>query len=87
MQLLNWRFERCYQLKPGWRRIATAAAVIPAVVISPPPTRPVGAQTAGDSLYAVLYCGDSSYYVFHNDLKFAFKTLVEDYGIRNKMSS
>lgn len=39
-----------------------------------------GAQEAGDSLYAVLYCGSSSYYVYKNDLKFAFKTLINDFG-------
>ena len=38
------------------------------------------AQTAGDSLYAVLWCGWSDYYVYVNDLEFAFKTLVDDYG-------
>ena len=38
------------------------------------------AQTAGDSLYAVLYNGSDGYYVFMNDLKFMFKTLINDYG-------
>ena len=41
---------------------------------------PIQAQTAGDSLYAVLWCGNSDYYVYVNDMEFAFKTLVNDYG-------
>ena len=38
------------------------------------------AQTAGDSLYAVLFLGSNDYYVYRNDLSFAFKTLINDYG-------
>ncbi len=41
---------------------------------------PANAQVAGDSLYAVLYNGSSGYYVFMNDLKFMFRTLVNDFG-------
>ncbi len=38
------------------------------------------AQVAGDTRYAVLYNGNSGYYVYMNDLKFAFKTLINDFG-------
>jgi glycosylphosphatidylinositol transamidase (GPIT) subunit GPI8 len=38
------------------------------------------AQVGGDSLYAVLYNGSSGYYIYMNTLKFAFKTLINDFG-------
>ncbi len=38
------------------------------------------AQVAGDSLYAVLYNGSSGSYIFMNDLKFIFRTLINDFG-------
>jgi hypothetical protein len=41
---------------------------------------PAYAQVAGDSLYAILYNGSSDYYIYMNNLKFMFRTLINDFG-------
>jgi hypothetical protein len=62
-----------------WVLTGAVVAVLSLLLVSSGPS-PALAQTAGDSLYAVLYNGSSGYYVFMNDLKFMFKTLKDDYG-------
>ncbi len=54
---------------------AVVANLTPGVVVS------AGAQTAGDSLYAVLWNGDdANNLVFYHDLEFMYKTLIDDFG-------
>ena len=59
--------------------LVVAAAALLSLSVPSAPT-PACAQTAGDSLYAVLYYGYSYYHVYWNDLTFMYKTLKDDYG-------
>jgi hypothetical protein len=63
-----------------WPLRSIALAALFCAGLFPGGSTAVRAQTPDDSLYAVLFLGKDDSDVYLNDLRFAFKTLINDYG-------
>jgi len=69
-------------LKMNLARAAVFSVLLFAFFFAAGGVPPAGAQTAGDSLYAVLFNGDpnGSDATYLNDLEFIFNTLIDDFA-------